>query len=1152
MILNLFRQILLMSKLLLYGTILQTLFFTVLMAKEGKAQRESVHKIQLSIAWHNVSLSQAFSDLERKTQFKFTYHHNKVDDKVTVNFNAANTSLGKVLMFISENARLGFQRINDNIHVSRKSKKGQALTEKFPGQLLLEKEISGTVTDENGVGLPGVSVLIKGTTQGTVTDVDGNYLLSVPDDATTLVFSYVGYLQEEADIGGKTIIDLQMVPDISTLAEIVVVGYGTQERKTVAGAVGQISGEILEERPITNAINGLQGTVPGLTITRSSGQPGNEGYSLNIRGLSSVNSGNSPLVLIDGVEGDLNLLNPNDIESVSVLKDASAAIYGARAAGGVILVKTKSGGNGQPLKVSYTANFSINEVSNLLDRVDLRQWVEMDWEAKTNAGANPQFFDPNVGNSTLEDVIAKIDAGADPDQILGTAFLFYNEPNWNDQVFNNGSQQFHNINVSGGSKSSRYNVSVGYQDTKGIFRDAYDNSRRVNVRLNYGFDISDKLKFDTRISYINQKTESPGVGADVVLDQLNKIFTWFPVRTQSGQFLTQWGFGNPRQLLEKEVGKITGMSEVLRANITGSYEIIDGLSVNGQLAFDRNIKTDDSLVNIVPRYSYNDIQEGFSVNRSRASRGLSERDYANLTGYIDYKKIIADVHEVSITAGASHEQNNIEFFSAERLDFTQNELFTLNLGDAGQQFNNAGASDWAIRSFFGRATYIYNSRYVVELNFRRDGTSVFSPLQRWGNFGGYSLAWRASEERFVDDLGIFDDLKVRFSQGTTGNQSLDPENQNLYDYIALINFGEPYPFGDGVQSQSASERAIVSQNRTWEDIKTTNIGLDFAVLDSRLSGSFDWFKKENNNMLLEVNLPSVLGGDAPAQNIGSLETRGFELSLTWADRTNSGISYSITGILSDNRNTLTDLDGRNLVELGLNEIREGYALNTYFGYEFDGIIQTEEALNAYKQLDGVPANLEIGDARYRDLNGDGRISLVDNEGNDADIVNLGDNTPRYSYALNASIGYKGFDLSVFLQGVAERTIFYTDQWRFPFTSPWWQPLERFYGNTWSPENTVAKYPRLTTGSQRHWNYEPSANTRINGAYMRVKNITFGYTLPESLLAGVGIENARIFFSGEDLFTIDDVDGGYDAENTDGEADFYPFTKRYSFGLTVNF
>lgn len=1147
--LKLLRLLIMTIKLSTYGLVCQVLFMSVLYAHNGIAQYKKVSEVVINQNVNGLTIEEAFDLIERNSQLELSYLKKDLDQKVRVKLNSRkHWSVYDILMDISRQSNLKFRQVNNAISVSSVQNRGA--TNSFERIMMVrEVDISGKVLDENGQGLPGASIVIKETTNGTTSDLEGNYKLSVSENAV-LVISFVGYISQEVSISGRRTIDIQMEPDAAQLGEVVVVGYGIQDRNTVAGAVGQISGEVLQERPITNTLNGLQGTVPGLTITRNSGQPGNEGYNLNIRGLSSLNSGNSPLVLIDGVEGDMNLLNPNDIETVSVLKDASAAIYGARAAGGVILITTKSGKNGQPIKVNYSANYSINKVANLLDRVNLREWVEMDWEAKNNAGASPQFFNTNVGNNTLEDVLAKIDAGAEPDHIGGTAYLFYKDARWNNRVFDSGTQQYHNLNVSGGSNASRYNVSLGYQDTEGIFSNAYDNSKRMNVRLNYGFDITDKFKVDTRLSYVNQKSESPSIGASTALDLLNRIFIWLPERTESGQYATQWGFGNPRQALDKEIGKSTSINEVIRGNITGSYQILDGLRLNGQVAVDRALGTTDSYINRVPRFSYNDVAEGFAVNRNSASKGFNERNYLNLTGYIDYNTTFGDAHEITVTAGVSHEQNQNDYFSAWRYDFTQTELFTLNLGDANEQFNNAGASDWTIRSLFGRATYVYDSRYIVELNYRRDGTSVFAPAKRWGNFAGYSLAWRASEETFIQNLNVFDNLKVRFSRGTTGNQNLN--SGNLYDYIALINFGGAYPFGDGVQSQSASERAIVSQSRTWENLKTTNIGLDFAILDAKLSGSFDWFQKENNNMLLGVNLPSVLGGVPPAQNIGSLKTEGFELSLTWSENTDSGLSYSITGILSDNQNKLINLNGRDQVNLGNNFSREGYALNTYFGYMYDGVIESQDELDEYKQLEGVPSNLDIGDAKYKDLNNDGRISIVDEEGNDADIVTYGDNSPRYSYALNTNVSYKGFDLGVFVQGVAQRTVYYTDQWRLPFEQPWWQPLRRFYGDTWSPENTGAKYPRLTTGSQRYWNYQTSANTKINGAYLRVKNITLGYTLPESLLQNLGIEKVRLFFSGEDLITLSSVDGGYDPENTNGSANFYPFTKRYSVGLNVNF
>ncbi|WP_209332220.1 SusC/RagA family TonB-linked outer membrane protein [Lunatimonas salinarum] len=1019
-------------------------------------------------------------------------------------------------------------------------------------QAVLPVTVRGEIVDENDMPLPGASIVEKGTSNGTQSDVDGKFSINVSDQNATLVVHYIGFESQEIYVGNRSIFKVVMMENTAGLEEVVVLGYGNRDKSTLAGAVKQISGEILEDRPITNLANGLQGAIAGLTITRNSGQPGQEGYGLNIRGLTSINGGNSPLILIDGVEGDINQINPNDIASISILKDAAASIYGARAAGGVVLITSKSGKNAQALKVTYSNNMSINTPSNLLERLSVKEWVEMEWEASVNANANGTFFYPEIGNNTIQDVHNKIDAGAAPEYLADNVnILNYQNPNWDNLIFGQGLQQLHNISIAGGGESSRYNASFGYVDTKGIFKNAHDNAQRINMRLNYGFDITDRFKVDAIISYSNLKRNSPAIGSGTVLDQLNRIYLWLPERTESGQYLTQWGFQNPRQFLDKEVGLSKSLDEEFRVNITGQYELFDNFYLNGQVATNRATGNSSSFTNIIPLWNYNDTPAGFGINRNSAGRGFWENDYLNTTGYITYSKIFGK-HNIDFMAGSSHEQSEFGGFNASVFDFSQTAITTLGLGDPDEARVGENRSHWAIRSLFGRATYIFDGKYIAEFNYRRDGTSVFSPEKRWGDFLGAAFAWRLSEETFINNLGIFDNLKLRFSRGVTGNQNLN--TGNLYDYIPLVDiYNLNYPFGAGTSLvQAASERRLVSSQRTWENLETTNFGIDFALFNSKLSGQFDLFTKRNNDMLLGVNLPAVLGGSAPALNIGSLETRGFELTLNYTNTTRSGFTYAITGMLSDAQNTLVDLDGRNAVGLGLNGIREGYPLNTYFGYVYDGVMQNEEELQAYRQLEGVPADLQVGDARYRDLNGDGIISVLDANGDDADIISYGDNAPRYSYGFRTDLSFKGFDFSVFLQGVAERTIFYTDQWRLPFEQPWWQPLRRFYNNTWSPERPDAKYPRVTKGGQRYWNFQTSQNTRINGAYMRVKNITLGYTIPSLASDKIGVDRIRLFFSGEDLFTIDALDGGYDPENTNGSANFYPFTKRYSLGLTVDF
>lgn len=1120
-------------------------------AFEAKAQ--SVNEIEVSLnVGSSPTLRELMNSIEQSTGFKFSHLEDELKPSShTVRIKRKYKSLGNVLFDVSRQIKLSFRRVNDKIYVRKEVRGFGAVTE------IIEKEevnVKGRVVDETGQGLPGASVAEKGTMNGIITDADGNYKLTVAEGAT-LVFSYLGYITQEVEIGNRTVIDVALKPDATQLDEVVVVGYGTQSRKTSAGAVDQISGEVLESRPITNSVNGLQGAIPGLVVTRSSGQPGNEGYNLNIRGISSVNGTNQPLVLIDGVEGNLNLVNPSDIETFSVLKDASAVIYGARAANGVILVTTKDGRKNERLKVSYTGNYSINKMSNLIDRVNTREWIEMEWEAKNNAGSNPTFLDLKIGNKTLKDVLAKVDAGKGPEYAFNTTntILNYQNVDWSNLIFDGtGHQQLHNINLSGGGQDSKFNVSFGLVNTNGLFRSPYDDSRRMNMRLNYVYDISDRISLNTRISYVHQRNLSPAFSAERIIGSTIGIFTWLPPYTSKGDYLTQW-FDNPLQLLDPVYGKTKSVSEEVRANISGKVTILDGLQLTTQATIDRSTGNTKRFTDRLYRKSYDDAPRTY-FGRSSSFRDFRESEYLNLTGYLDYVKTFGE-HNFNIIAGLSHEQRDFGDFSATARDFTQSKITTLGHGDPSQAQIREARLDWAIKSLFARFNYTFSSKYTAEFTYRRDGTSIFAPDVRWGNFTGVALAWRASEETFIKNLNVFDNLKIRVSQGLAGNQNLnDTDNINLYDYIPLIDVTNlNYPFGGGTtQTLSAVERGLVSNTRTWENLKNTNIGVDIALLDSKLSARFDWFRKQNQNMQLGINRPAVLGGTPPSANIGTLETQGFELSIAWQDKTSGGLEYSLQGILNDAQNKLTNLDGQDVINEGVNRAVQGYALNTYFGFVYDGILKTQEEVDAYTKLQGVRTDLQIGDAKYKDLNGDGRISVTDDEGSLADAIPYGDNAPRYSYSFNAGLGYKGFDFSLFLQGVAKRTIYYTDQWRLPFSQPWWQPLKKFYRNTWSPERQAAKYPRITTGAQRFWNYRTSQNTKINGAYLRVKNITLGYTLSDGLLKNIGLSGVRVFVSGEDLLTFDWLDGGYDAENTNGNANFYPFTKRFSMGLIFNF
>jgi TonB-linked SusC/RagA family outer membrane protein len=1097
----------------------------------------SVSSQNVTFKGSNLSPRKVLSVLKAQTNYVFFYEREIFKNVHSINLDLKNATLETALEAVFANEPISWNIVEKTVFLTTKK-------QNFTANLQIQQSVvKGKVTNEKGESLPGVNILEKGTTNGVQSDIDGNFNLALKNKNAVLVISYIGFNTQEAVVNKRNYIAITLHESTSALADVVVMGYGARSRKTVAGAIEQISGKVLENRPVTNVLNALQGVLPGLTVTRSSGQPGAEGYALNVRGLSSLNGGNSPLVLVDGVETDIATINIYDIKTVSLLKDASAAIYGARAAGGVLLITTKEGKKNQATSVTYSTNYATTVISNLLNRVSTKKWVEMDTEAQLNVGGRSEF----AAAGTVAEVFAKIDAGAAPQSIGSNTYLFFKDEDWNKALFDNGVQVNHNIAISGGGDHSDYATSFGYTKTDGILRDAWDSNEQYNLRLNYGVDITDRLRLGSKVFYDRSRMLSPAYGSREIFSSFNKNFTWFPIYTQSGEhYSSQWGFTNPKQYSDKAIGKSTSLTETLNGNFTLNYKITEDLKFSGQASIRRTFNQGTDFKSPFRDWSYNDVGARVRLDKASLAEGYTTTTYKNFTSYLDYHKQFAK-HDISLTAGASQEEFDNKSFWASRSGFSQEAVQSLNLGNTDVKDNSGNAFQWAIKSFFGRATYIFNSKYIAEFNFRRDGTSVFSPEKRWGNFTGVSLSWLASEEKFIKNLNIFDQLKVRASQGTTGNQNLN--SGNLYDYISLINIGGAYPFGNGLKDQSATEKSLVSRTRTWETLKTTNFGLDFAVLNSRLSGSFDVYKKENRNMLLGVNLPSVLGGTPPAKNIGSLDTKGFELSLKWEDRVSDNFSYSINGYLSDNTNILVDLDGRDQV----GSIREGYAFGTIFGYVYDGIIRSQTDLDAYKILGGVPSNISLGDVKFKDVNGDGRISVYDDNQKDADVVDLGTNSARYNFGFNLSAKYKNFDVSTFVQGVGKRTLFYGGDFAYPFSQPWWQPLERFYNNTWSPANPTAKYPKMYSGGGNNtWNYKTSELTKVSGAYARLKNITIGYSLPTDALKKAGISNLRIYVSGEDLFTIDSVDGGYDPENTDGSDIFYPFTKRFSLGLTLTF
>lgn len=1018
-----------------------------------------------------------------------------------------------------------------------------------------QRAFTGKVEDGNNSPLAGVSVTVKGKPNtGVATDAEGNFSISASAN-DVLVFEFVGHQKQELKVSGNTSLHVVLYPSETALDEVVVIGYGTKLKGELTGAVSKIGSELFETRPLTNTMNALQGALPGVTVTRGSGRPGNENYALQVRGASSM-GGSRVLVLIDGIPGDLNLINPNDIANMTVLKDAAASIYGARAADGVVIVTTKRGGKGAP-SILYAGNYGLKTPQFLKRRTNTLQLAEMYDEGMRNVDQ------PGV----TEEIFHKIRTNAEPDPTGWLKYLenfpgFYQSHDWIDEVFGTGVQQMHNLSISGGGDNNAYLFSAGFQRNEGVFRHGENKSDRYNLRMNYDFKLIDKVNFETRTSFESQPTIEPtAVGS--VLYYVNQMGSYVPVYNPLGQlYKYQGGFRNPVQYL-REAGVNTTNAYRLFTNIKGDIQLLNDLKLVGQLGVRLDFNDGKRTNPTFAQHNWDGSDFDIVNVPNNAVFSNSKNLYQNYTAYFDYNKSIANRHRVSLMAGASREVHDYQGQSITGYNFASNDIFTLNLADRTKtQYANftGGASDWALQSYFGRFSYSFDGKYVVDFTTRMDGSSKFAKDKRWSAlFPSVAVAWNLSEEQFIKSLEVFDNLKTRLSWGQSGNQELNFGN---YDYISLISISGNYPMGTPNVGLPGAVSSLASQSRTWETIEARNAGIDFTVLTSRLTGSFDYYIKNNKNMLVNDQLPATLGGSAPTQNIGRLETKGWDFSLAWNDRIGN-FRYGVSAMLSDARNKLIELKGNDAYGEGLIYAREGYPLNSYFGYQFDGMIQHAEQLAEYKKLGNVPANLEVGDVMFRDVDGDGKITAFGEaaNGTSGDMVYLGNLLPRYVYSSTINLSYKGFDLNVFLQGIGKRDGIRTGEFSNPFPSVWMQPLEYFYGKNWTPENPDAKYPRIVPGAVgfdgiKNWNWRYSSMRMNNLAYLRLKVLTLAYNLPQPIVQKAKMQHIRVYVSGQDLLTFsrDTWNKSFDPEETWERSDeqTYPFSSVFSLGLDIKF
>jgi len=1013
--------------------------------------------------------------------------------------------------------------------------------------------ITGKVTGENGAPLSGVSVQVKNSTKGTSTNTEGQFSIAAPQGAT-LVFSFVGYTTLEEKVSGRFLtINLKKGAG-DVLSDVVIVGYGTVKKVDLTGAVSTVDSKVLENRPVTNALDALQGTAPGLIITRTSGQPGQEGWSANIRGFSSLNGTNSPLVIIDGVEGDLALLNPDDIASISVLKDAAAAaIYGAKSSGGVIIVTTKKGSSGK-LRLSYTGIYSINQFYGIPQRLHSWQEAEMANLSRENAGQADAYTQQQIG--WMKNPDSNYVTGQSNASLNG----YYYDLNQVPIILRKSSpSQNHNLSVSGGDSKTQYLFSLGYFTKDGVFRFGPDGTNRFNARLNLTTKFNSVLSLDSRLSFSQSKTEAPS--SDINGDY-GLLYNTYQLRTLWPIFLpgsddTKYSSSGTGAKTYSTL-KDGGYDESRINNFDGVFtlkasNLLPNLLLRAVYSPQYQQYNDDNFAKTIPLWTYDNTgtakiasyyNNPNSIGRTRQT--VLSHDIQLLA---DYNWDISADHHFHVLGGFQYQYYNYDYTYAQARALISNDIPSLNLSSNPNVppivSDDIETNAWV--SYFGRFNYDFKSKYLFEATLRNDASSRLAPGHRSQTFPSVSAGWVISKESwFRNSLSFLNEFKIRGSWGRLGNAQLGKPYQHNYDYVASLSNGPNYPFNN-VATPSVYQNALPSPGLGWETIETIDGGLDLALLNSRLQGNFDYFIRKNNNMLIVLNEPAILGVTPSTTNAASMKTWGWEANIGWKDKIKN-FSYWANFNIGDNQNKITKYLGNVVYQEGINTAIPGLPINSIFGYKDQGYFSSADEVSKHAFQDNRTGP---GDIIYENINGDNKIDGgIGTAANHGDLVYLGNTSPRYNFGFNMGLSWKGFDFSAFFQGTGKRNIMLYSSSIIPFIDSWRQPwaINQDY---WTVTNTNARFPRLYAGGTQ--NTHVSSHWVQDAAYIRLKNLQVGYTLPRSLTEKIQISKARIFFTGENLFTATKMwYKYYDPEDPNNVSFNYPFYRSYAIGLNVNF
>jgi TonB-linked SusC/RagA family outer membrane protein len=1084
---------------------------------------------KLTMDLKDVTVKEILSQIEEQSEFFFLYNTKLVEVDRQASLNVQEEYIQNILAELFTGTDIKYTVFDRQIILSP-----QDLVKKSPREVpnIIQKSVTGNVTDSDGAPLPGVTIVEKGTYNGTTTDENGKYTITNLAEDAVLVFSFVGMVTKEIEVEDQSVINVTLERDVFGIAEVIAIGYGRARKTDLTGSVTTLGSADLGKTKGTQLSQELQGTMPGVMVTRNSSMPG-ASANIRIRGITTIGD-SEPLIIVDGVAvTNIDHINPNDIDHITVLKDAaSASIYGARAAAGVILITTKEAMAGETY-FEFNSSFGFEKPTQWPESVGPVRYLQMFNEMQWNDGGNVPGSEYNTFSQ---------------DEVEN--WLEWNKTNpneypitdWTDLLINNyAPRQRHQLTMTHGGEVIKSRASINYEKTDAMYD--YSNYERIMLRSNNSITFNKFLSGELDFSY------NHGIKKDPSANPVNSSHKYAPIYSamyEDGRISAGKDGSNMYAILHYG-GFENQLSDNINGKISLEFKPIKGLTLTGVVApsFDfYKIKDFNKRISYYDAYDPT-IYLGDIYNYNQTSLYETRRDQKTLTKQllINYSDEFAGSHSLDILAGYED-----YYFFRESLDAqsTNLELSTypyLNVGNMDYMTNYGGAIESAYRSFFGRIMYDYNDKYYLQANFRVDGSSRFHPDYRWASFPSVSGGWVISKEEFMQNISFLSLLKIRGSWGNLGNERI-----GYYPYQASINFDNAaFWQGDNIIARmTAGQIDYAVRDISWETTQTWDVGFDANLLDNRLNLSFDYYNKNTRDMLLKLEIPNYIGFGDPDQNAGKMTTKGWDLIMGWHDQV-GGLNYSVSFNISDYKSVMGDLKGTAFY--GDQIIREGSEFNEWYGYMADGIFQTQDEVDASPVL---VSSVRPGDIKYVDISGpdgepDGFITP------EYDKVLLGGSLPRYIYGGNMDLNFKNFGLSLFFQGVGKQTSRLTTGMVMPFEGWWQNPPEIIDGNYWSHYNTTeenlnAKYPRLSHISSENNNYELSDYWLINGAYFRLKNITLSYNLPKHLAESLFLKNVRVYTSLTDLFSIDNFPKGWDPEVTSNAY----ISKTFNFGIDVKF